>query len=112
MAQSIRRLGSLLAISAVTFNSLLVEADQVQHPVRFRINPDVLRTLFARGDQRMLDAFANLKLSVDEKNERCPDFSSAVFSMTVNEDVDLDTYDFDVSIKDADKDEILIWRSV
>jgi len=67
------------------------------------LNSDVLLTLFHKGDQRMLEAFSDLKLSVEEKSERCPTFESAVFSLMPNEGIDLDTYDFDASINDPEK---------
>jgi len=51
----------------------------------------------------MLEAFSDLKLNVEEKSEKCPTFESAVFSVVPNEGVDLDTYDFDVSLNDPEK---------
>lgn len=51
----------------------------------------------------MLEAFSDLKISVEEKSEKCPDFESAVFSLKPNEGIDIDSYDFDVSINDPDK---------
>ena len=67
------------------------------------LNSDVLSTLFAKGDQRMLEAFSGLKLSVEEKSEKCPTFESAVFSLIPNEGIDPETYDFDVSLNDPEK---------
>ena len=67
------------------------------------LNSDVLTTLFNKGDQRMLDAFADLKITPEAKSEQCPDFSSATFSVIPNEGVDFETYDFDVSLNDPAK---------
>ena len=48
----------------------------------------------------MLDAFADLKVTIDEPEEKCPDFSSTVFSLTTEEGIDTEEYDFDVSLYD------------
>jgi len=64
------------------------------------MNSDVLRTLFHKGDQRMLEAFADLKLSLNEPSETCPGLSSATFSLVTKEGVDVDTFDFDLSLDD------------
>lgn len=36
----------------------------------------------------MLDAFTELKLTLDEPNENCPNFSQNIYSLTTNEGVD------------------------
>ena len=74
MSLSVKRVSSLLAFGLAAFDNLIAVAEQVQHPMRLMLNSDVLRTLFHKGDQRMLEAFSDLKLSVEEKSERCPDF--------------------------------------
>lgn len=51
----------------------------------------------------MLEAFTDLKVTLGEQSETCPDFKSAVFSLTTAEGVDLSTYDFDVSLNDEEK---------
>lgn len=103
MALSVKRFSSLLAFGLAAFDNLAARAEQAQNPLRLMLNSEVLRTLFNKGDQRILEAFSDLKLSVEEKTERCPDFAHAVFSLTTNEGVDIDSYDFDVSINDPDK---------
>jgi len=97
MSLSVKRVTTMLAFS------LAAMADQVQHPLRLQFNSEVLRTLFHKGDQRMLEAFTDLKLTLEEPSEKCPSLTGATFSMTVQEDQNLDDYDFDVSINDADK---------
>ena len=74
MALSIKRVTSLVAVSLAALSDSVL-ADQVQHPLRMMFNSDVLRTLFHKGDQRMLDAFKELKLTLDEPNENCPAFT-------------------------------------
>ena len=103
MALSVKRFSSLLAFGLAAFDNMTAKAEMVQNPLRMMINADVLRTLFNKGDQRMLEAFSDLKLSVEEKSEKCPDFSNALFSLKPNEGIDFDSYDFDVSINDPDK---------
>ena len=44
----------------------------------------------------MLDAFAELKLSLAEKSETCPELASAVFSLKTREGIEIDSYDFDL----------------
>ena len=48
----------------------------------------------------MLDAFSELKLSLEEKSEKCPELNSATFDLTTREGVDKDTYDFNLSMDD------------
>lgn len=48
----------------------------------------------------MLDAFTDLKLSPTEKDEACPDLDSATFSLTTQEGVNINEYDFDLSLDD------------
>lgn len=62
------------------------------------MNSDVLRTLFHKGDQRMLEAFTDLTLSLTEKSETCPELDSAKFSLTTREGIEIDTYDFKLSM--------------
>lgn len=51
----------------------------------------------------MLDAFSDLKVTLEDKSETCPDFKGAVFSLTPQEGLDIDKYDFDVSLNDKEK---------
>ena len=48
----------------------------------------------------MLDAFSELKLNLTEKSETCPELTSAVFSLTTNEGIDIDSFDFDLQMDD------------
>ena len=48
----------------------------------------------------MLEAFTDLKLSLQEKSENCPELSSALFSLTTREGIDIDSYDFDLQMDD------------
>ena len=63
----------------------------------------MVRTLFHKGDQRILDAFSDLKLSTETPSEECPNLGDTIFSLTVNEGIDLDSYDFDMSLNDEAK---------
>ena len=74
MALSVKRFSSLVAFGLAAFDNLAARAEQTQYPLRLMLNSDVIRQLFNKGDQRMLDAFSDLKLSVEEKSESCPDF--------------------------------------
>ena len=46
----------------------------------------------------MLDAFSDLTLTLTEKSEICPGLNSAIFSLKTNEGVDIDTFDFKLSM--------------
>lgn len=50
----------------------------------------------------MLEAFAGLKITLneEEKEIKCADLKSATFSLTTQEGVDVDSYDFDLSMDD------------
>ena len=95
-----KRVTSMVAFGMAALCDKFALADQVQHPLRLQMNSDVLRTLFHKGDQRMLEAFTDLKLSLQEKSENCPELSSAVFSLTTREGIDIDSYDFDLQMDD------------
>ena len=102
MALSVKRVTSVLSFGLAAISNF-VAAEQVQHPLRLMLNSDVLQTLFNKGDQRMLEAFSDLRVTLEDKSETCPDFKSAAFSVTTAEGVDISTYDFDVSLNDDDK---------
>ena len=104
MALSIKRVTSLVAFGMAALNDNFAMAEQVQNPLRLMFNTDVLRTLFAKGDQRMLEAFVDLKITLEEPSESCPDFTNTVFSIVPNEGIEKADYDFDISIKDEGKD--------
>ena len=61
-------------------------------------NTEVLKTLFHKGDQRMLDVLADIEGKPDEVNEKCPDFKSMKYSIVVNEGIAIEDYDFNVSL--------------
>ena len=84
---------------AALLNSFTM-ANQVQNPLRLQMNSDVFRTLFHKGDQRMLEAFAGLKLSYLDKSEetKCPELNSATYSLITKEGVDFDSFDFNLGL--------------
>ena len=49
------------ALAIVTFIQT-VSADMLMAPVRMRINTDLIRTIFKKGDQRMLTNFEEISL--------------------------------------------------
>ena len=55
MALSVKRVTQMLTFGLAAIPSAM--ADQVQNPLRLMLNSDVLMTLFAKGDQRILEAF-------------------------------------------------------
>ena len=95
-----KRVTSMVMFSMAAMIDRFALADQVQHPLRLQMNSDVLATLFHKGDQRMLDAFTDLKLTPTEKDEACPDLISATYSLTTQEGVNINDYDFDLSLDD------------
>ena len=104
MVLSLARVKSAAAFGLVALSYNFAEAAQVRRPLRLKINTDILTTLFHKGDQRVLDAFADLKVTIDEPEEKCPDFSSTVFSLTTDEGIDTEEYDFEVKLQDEKKD--------
>ena len=100
MVLSLARVKSAAAFSLIALFHNFAEAAQVRRPLRLKINTDILTTLFHKGDQRVLDAFADLKVTIDEPEEKCPDFSSTVFSLTTDEGIDTEEYDFEVKLQD------------
>ena len=100
----------LAALSADYF----VKADQVENPLRLKFNADVLKTLFHKGDQRMLDVLEDLTIKPSESEPeypeafqanfaQCPTFKSAVYSVTVEEGQSKHDFDFDVSFGGQDE---------
>ena len=57
MTLSVKRVVSLLGVGLAALLANEAEAEQIQHPMRLRIDSEMLATLFHRGDQRMLNAF-------------------------------------------------------
>jgi hypothetical protein len=103
MALSVKRAAQVLTFGLAALSDSLVEAEQTQRPLRMMLNSDVLTTLFNKGDQRMLEAFSDLSIAVDEPSQTCPTLTGGSFKLTTNEGVVLEDYDFDVSINDAEK---------
>ena len=62
MALSVKRVTSLLTFGLAALSNTAA-ADQSMNPLRMKINSEVLNTLFWKGDQRMLEAFADLSIS-------------------------------------------------
>ena len=81
MAFSVKRVASILTFGLAGFENL-VWAEQTQRPLRLMLNSDVLTTLFNKGDQRMLEAFSDLPITIEDKSETCPEISGATFSVT------------------------------
>ena len=99
MVLSLARVKSAaLTFGLIALSHNFVEAGQVRRPLRLKINTDVLKTLFHKGDQRVLDAFTDLQVTIDEPEEKCPDFANTVFSLTTDEGIDPEEYDFDVHL--------------
>jgi len=67
MALSVKRVASILTFGLAAFENL-VQAEQTQRPLRLMLNSDVLTTLFNKGDQRMLEAFSDLPITIEEKS--------------------------------------------
>lgn len=67
------------------------------------LNADVVRTMFHKGDQRMLEVFKETVLDVDEPNPECPNIKKVVFDLVPADGSDPADYDFELSINDEDK---------
>ena len=67
-------------------------------PVRLQVNSDIITMLFHKGDQRMLDSFADVGLP-----ETASVLEDSRFSIRPPEGTPQDNYDFDMSINDPNK---------
>ena len=110
-----KRVTSLLTFGLAALSAdNLVKADQVENPLRLKFNSDVLKALFHKGDQRMLDVLQDLTIGPTDKEPeyaeafqanfaQCPTFKSGVYSVTVEEGQSKHDFDFDVSFGGEDQ---------
>ena len=64
----------------------------------------MLKSLFNKNDQLILDAFQDLSVNKEnEPDERCPTFKSSEFSLVTDRSIVRDEYDLDLSIYEKDK---------
>ena len=73
---------------------------QVQDPVRLRMNSDIITTLFHKGDQRILDAFNDIKAPAGDEDL----VSGLQFSIETPEGIERDAFDFQVSLYNDPED--------
>jgi len=85
-----------------------VQADMLMPPVRMRINTDLIRTIFNKGDQRILKNFEDISLPdvTDEsgEGENAPTttlFSDLKVSLTPT-DGEYDNFDFKIALNDPE----------
>ena len=97
----IKRVAGMLAFGLAALSDLAC-AEQTQNPVRLSINSEIIQMLFHKGDHRMLDSFSDLPM---------PDIGSLLddsrFSIKTQEGIAQDTYDFNMSINDPNKNGFL-----
>ena len=86
----------------------LALCEQVDNPVKLRINSDIIKTLFHKGDQRILDAFQDIKVSPGEEEGAV--FGDLDFSVDTPPGVSRDDYNFDVLIQDEKEPDFLGFR--
>ena len=94
------RVTSMLAFGLAGLSHLSM-GDQVQNPVRLRLNSDIITTLFHKGDQRILDAFQDIQTSAAEDEEGSI-LGQLNFSLDTKEGVEKEDYDFHVGLYDKD----------
>lgn len=91
MFGQISRVTSMLAFGLAGLSDFVM-GDQVQDPVRLRLNSDIITTLFHKGDQRILDAFQDITSQASEDGESL--LGELTFAVDTNEGVSRDDYDF------------------
>lgn len=95
------------ALAIVTFIQT-VSADMLMAPVRMRINTDLIRTIFKKGDQRMLTNFEEISLPdvTDESGEGENTLTNTLFSdlvvSLVPADGLLDNFDFKIAMNEPE----------
>ena len=99
MTSYAKRVSALLAFGLAALTEPVVAA-QTRNPLRVQLNSDVFRLLFSRGDQRMLDAFKDVELDVGG-DEECL-LGATTISIDVAEGVNVEDYDFTVSLNEHD----------
>ena len=107
MFGQISRVTSMLAFGLAGLSDFVM-GDQVQDPVRLRLNSDIITTLFHKGDQRILDAFQDIKVSPGEEEGAV--FGDLDFSVDTPPGVSRDDYNFDVLIQDEKEPDFLGFR--
>ena len=89
---------------------------QQQNPFRMKLSTELLSHLIHLSDQDILHYFQDLRISMRAyrgstqrgvvmrgPDDRCPEINIAIYSMVPNEDIDFESYDFDVSLNDKEK---------
>ena len=66
----------------------------IESPARLRVNSDLIKSIFHSGDQRILENFNNLTFSQEDQPLQ------SLTAKILPKLVDLDSYDFTVSLKD------------
>ena len=69
----------------------LAMGEQVENPIRVRMNSDIITTLFKKGDQRIIDAFQDIVVSGSEEDQLPGDLS---FYVDTKEGIEREDYDF------------------
>ena len=98
-----KRASQIFAASAIFAIDHLVFADKVEQPIRLKIDSNLLTSIFQKGDQRMFSAFADLEVDDVAAADETPLFSDLQVSVTTLEGIDPSSYDFDLSLNDAEK---------
>ena len=79
-------------------------ADQVQKPARMRVNRGLVDLLLHNGDQKMLEAWTDIQIDEPAKSaDERVGLSDLTFSI-LPKNVDIDDYDFTLSLKDPEHD--------
>ena len=99
------RVIQILSFGIAALMSNVALAAQSNSPIRLKIDTKVLRTLFHKNDQLILDAFQDLEINKEsEPDERCPTFKSSQFSLVTDRYVNREDYDLDLSIYEKDRE--------
>lgn len=107
MFSAVKRVSSILAFGIAGLADLAL-CEQVENPIKLRLNSDIIKTLFHKGDQRILEAFQELKVTSGEEEE--PTFAGIDFSVTTSGDIPMEDYDFDVLIHEESEPDFMGFR--
>jgi hypothetical protein len=84
--------------------SNIVKSEAIHSPLRLRFNTDLLKGIFSRKDQELLNIFSNMSLgsidlSTEQQTQIVQDLS---VSLTPAEGINFDEFDFNLSFDEND----------
>lgn len=85
-------LSTLLAVSQVS-------SAPIESPLRIRLNSDLLKTMFNKNDDQLLELFRNVSLQPSEAAEEGSNLN--IKEVLVSLETDAEKFDFDISLDES-----------